>query len=292
MERKVKQVNESLFKYGFLMCRPTWYSVSYQINPWMEPSKNPSRWSEALAQWTELHHTIIRLGGFVEYIEPQPGLPDMVFTANHALISGDRIVIANFSYDERKGEQIHVARWFEDRGNSVYTMTAYDFEGAGDALFAGNTLFCGYGVRSDIKAYAAISEYLKIEETIVCRLVNDYFYHLDTCFCPLDESNALVFPEAFEKSSVARMQSKINLLRVPEHDAKKFACNAVVLGKDVIVPAGCEDTELLLKENGYIPHPVEMGEFIKAGGACKCCTLKLWEHTNGLVDSQTCGEPA
>lgn len=282
-------MNRKLFSHIFLMCRPQYYSVSYRINPWMEPSENPSRWSEALKQWTELHHTILRLGGWIEYIEPQPGLPDMVFTANHALIdpTWEKIIVANFSHDERKSESLHVDRWFRDKGFTPYNISDHDFEGAGDALYAGDTLFCGYGIRSNIKAYTDISFCLQTENTVACRLVDDYFYHLDTCFCPLDDRNALVFSGAFDEPSVARMEEKLNLLHVPEHDARKFACNAVVLGKDIIIPAGCEDTERLLQDNGYNPHSVEMGEFIKAGGACKCCTLKLWENDNGLANNQT-----
>ena len=270
-------MKDNLFPHTFLMCKPQYYSVSYRINPWMEPSKNPSHWEDAMSQWTELHHTIIRLGGWVEYIEPQPGLPDMVFAANHAFITLDgKHIVATFSHEERKRESDHVIMWFANKNIETISL-ACNFEGAGDALYAGDILFCGHGFRSDKRVADILKETLKTSPNniVSCKLVNDYFYHLDTCFCPLDADNALVFSEAFDEDSLSNMKERINLIHVPEQDAKKFACNAVVLGKDVIIPAGCQETEDLLKDNGYNPHSVEMGEFIKAGGACKCCTLKL-----------------
>lgn len=272
------------------MCRPQYFSVSYRINPWMEPDKNPSNWNKAFKQWSELHHTIIRLGGWVDYIDPQPGLPDMVFTANHALVYNNKIIVAKFRHRERQVESLFVKRWFEDKGDlfDIISMESHDFEGAGDALFAGDTLFCGYGIRTNFKAYRSIVTYLDVKNYVFCRLVDDYFYHLDTCFCPLDENNALIYPKAFDKASLARMENEINLHPVPKKDARKFACNAIVLDKDVIIPAGCEDTEKILLKIGCQPHSIEMSEYIKSGGACKCCTLKLWESIDGTFDYPTC----
>jgi len=62
---------------------------------------------------------------------------------------------------------------------------------------------------------------------------------------------------------------------VPENEAKHFACNAVVLGKHVIMPANCPETKNHLEHKGFTVFECDMSEFIKAGGACKCLTLLL-----------------
>lgn len=147
------------------------------------------------------------------------------------------------------------------------------FEGAGDALMCGEILFCGYGFRSDLNAADFIRDTLKVKEIISCKLVDPYFYHLDTCFCPINEDTALIYPGAFDKESLDKINSKIKTIEVPEDDAKKFACNTVVLGKYVIVPAGCSFTCIALTSQHKIPYEVEMNQFLKAGGAAKCLTL-------------------
>ena len=65
------------------------------------------------------------------------------------------------------------------------------------------------------------------------------------------------------------------LIAVEEREAARFACNAVVIGKDVIVNAGSERLAADLRAAGYTCHFVELDEFIKAGGSAKCLTLRL-----------------
>ena len=73
----------------YLMCRPEHFTVSYRINPWMEPAK-PTDTAKALAQWQALYDTYLALGHEVELIDPVPGLPDMVYTANGGFIIDGR----------------------------------------------------------------------------------------------------------------------------------------------------------------------------------------------------------
>lgn len=72
-----------------LMCHPEHFRVAYAINPWMDPS-DPVDVGLAIRQWEGLHAVYEQLGYQVELIEPVPGLPDMVFTANGATIAAGR----------------------------------------------------------------------------------------------------------------------------------------------------------------------------------------------------------
>ncbi len=65
----------------YLMCKPTHFTVSYRINPWMEPA-NPTDTQLAVDQWQALYDTYLDLGHEVQLIDPVEGLPDMVYTAN------------------------------------------------------------------------------------------------------------------------------------------------------------------------------------------------------------------
>jgi N-dimethylarginine dimethylaminohydrolase len=256
------------------MCCPDHFDVTYEINPWMNRAIAPSK-KNAWKQWKELHHTLIRLGVWVEYVEPVKGQPDMVFTANAGLVKDKKCILSHFKYKERSGEEVPYRKWFEDHGYTVIELKNCFFEGEGDALFAGEKLFIGTGFRSDPQAAELISKALNLTNVYSCELINPHFYHLDTCFCPLNDKQAFFYPGAFSEKSIKLMKEQLELFEIAEADAKKFACNANILGKDVVLPAGCESTCALLKKLGYNPYPVQLDEFIKAGGAAKCLTLRV-----------------
>ncbi len=265
----------SLFPHGrWLLCPPTYFDVTYEINPWMDIDQSPVK-PVAGEQWRSLHHTLIRLGAFVEYVEPKKESPDIVFTANAGLVKGNDFVLSRFAVKERQAEEPVFRAWFESRGFKIHTVSTGSFEGEGDALFAGEKLFCGYGFRTEQKVYGEVQKLLNIKELVFCELVDPRFYHVDTCFCPLNESTALFFPAAFTPESIKTMEKHLELLPVTEADAEKFVCNAVVLGQDVVLPAGCDSTYALLKSRGFNSYPVQLGEFLKGGGSAKCLSLRL-----------------
>lgn len=240
----------------------------------MDVSRTPEK-GVAVSQWSNLHHHIIRLGGWVEYVPHADGWPDMVFTANAGLVRGNKVVLAHFRHPERAGEERYYREWFEQAGFSVVEVRGGTFEGEGDALFAGDKLFCGYGFRSELAAYEEIGQELNVSKLIPVRLRDDRFYHLDTCFCPLTPNLALIYPDAFDAADLKDIERSIELIRVSPEEAARFVCNAVVLGADIVLPAGCPQTYETLAERGYRTHPVALDEFLKAGGAAKCLSLKL-----------------
>lgn len=257
-----------------LMCRPDHYGIQYQINPWMSIN-NPVDRQKAIEQWDTLRDRLAEHGAELHYIKSQPNLPDMVFTANAGLILKDRTFIAsNFKYIERKDEEQFFVTWF---GENDYRLgyPSVPFEGAGDALFLGETLICGQGHRSVSESYEEISVYLSTPR-ILAHLIDDRFYHLDTCFCPLNGMDYLIYPHAFEAECLNAMRELGgNELVVSEDEALNFACNAVCLGDKVIMPNNCPETMELLKENGYTAVPVDMSEFKKSGGGPKCLSLEI-----------------
>lgn len=259
------------------MCKPTYYDIEYEINPWMNKTIKAEH-LKASIQWNQLYDAIKHCDVEVELVESQKGLPDMVFTANAGLVKDGKVLLSDFRYPERQGEKHYFKQWFIKAGYQLVDKsldsTDLCFEGEGDALFSNNLLFVGYGIRSD-KAYYENVKSLGVEEIIYCELVDPYFYHLDTCFCPLNETHGIWWPKAFTPNSQQIMQKQLQLFALPENEAKKFACNAVVIKETVIIPAGCPVTESHLKTLGYKVISCEMSEFIKAGGACKCLTLYI-----------------
>jgi N-dimethylarginine dimethylaminohydrolase len=257
------------------MCPPDYYGIEYEINPWMSRSRGSTP-EMARSQWRKLHDTLVSLGVQVETMIPQQGLPDLVFTANAGLIYHQRFFSSRFRHEVRARETPHFDAWFAANGFTVEHLPEdMYFEGAGDALFCGETLFAGYRIRSDVRGHQHLASVLGIQ-VLPLELVNPHFYHLDTCFCPLAAGEALYYPEAFDRYGRKVLEANIpNLIAVNEKEAARFGCNAVVVGKTVVTNSGCEQLGEELRKRGYTPIPVELDEYLKAGGSAKCLTLRL-----------------
>jgi N-dimethylarginine dimethylaminohydrolase len=258
-----------------LMCPPDYYGIEYEINPWMSRSHGATP-ERARAQWRRLHDTLAGLGVTVELMTPRPGLPDLVFTANAGLVFGRSFFSSRFRYEVRARETPHFDAWFAGHGFTVEKLPeGVYFEGAGDALFCGRTLFAGYRIRSDVRGHHYLAQVLR-RQVLPVELVDPHFYHLDTCFCPLAPGEAVWFPEAFDAYGRKVIEAHVGrLLAVRGDEAMRFGCNAVVVGKTVVVNAGCEALAAGLREWGYTPVAVELDEFLKSGGSAKCLTLRL-----------------
>ena len=260
----------------FLMCRPTHYGIEYEINPWMSLRRQADN-ATALAQWERLLAVLTdEVGAEVKFVEPAPGLPDMCFTANAGYVCGNIAVPSRFRYPQRRGEEPHFARWFGEHGYDVRMLPeGLFFEGAGDALPVGSRVYAGYYFRTDIRSHAALSEIIGAE-LLSLQLTDRRFYHIDTCFCPLGEDVAMYYPPAFDQYARKVLQADIGeLIEVGEHDALHFGCNAVVVGREVVLNAPCTELGRVLRDRGYRVHFVDLSEFLKAGGAAKCLTLRL-----------------
>lgn len=258
-----------------LMCPPVHYGIHYEINPWMKTERQADH-ALATQQWDALHKLLRQAGAQVETLRPVPGLPDLVFTANAALIYRDRAILARFKHPQRQGEEPHDRAWLEADGFDVTgPPEGISFEGAGDALFCGDTLYAGYRQRSDAGGHQKIGEMLGVR-VLPLELVDPYYYHLDTCFCPLADGRAVYFPGAFDDYGRRVLESNIDdLIAVDEAEARSFACNAVVVGSRVFTNTGCPQLHAALAASGHEPTATPLSEFVKAGGSAKCLTLRL-----------------
>jgi N-dimethylarginine dimethylaminohydrolase len=258
-----------------LMCPPDHYGIEYEINPWMRRS-NASDEARAKAQWRSLHTLLTHLGADIRLMDPAPGLPDLVFTANAGLVWRSVVFLARFRHAARQGETPVDEAWFRGQGfEPRHLPEGWEFEGAGDALFCGDTLYGGYLIRSAAGALQWLAEEIGCR-VIPLQLTDDRYYHLDTCFCPLNERTALYYPPAFDDyGRKALLDSIPTLIAVRPEEAARFACNAVVIGKHVVLNSGCPELEKELRIHGFLPHSTDLSEFIKAGGSAKCLTLRL-----------------
>jgi lysine-ketoglutarate reductase/saccharopine dehydrogenase-like protein (TIGR00300 family) len=281
----------------FLLCAPDHYDVDYVINPWMEGNVHKSSRDRAVEQWEKLYH-VLKDNAIVDLVTPQKGWPDMVFTANAGLVLGNTFVLSRFYHKERQGEEPYFKEWFEKQGYTVYELPKdLPFEGAGDALLdrEGRWLWAGYGFRSELDSHPYLAKWLNIE-VISLRLSDERFYHLDTCFCPLTGGYLLYYPPAFDSYSNKVIEMRVapeKLIAIEEADAINFACNAVNINKIVVMNKVSDLLKKRLTKVGFEIVETPLTEFLKAGGAAKCLTLRVTEpvmadrHETVMVESRT-----
>lgn len=266
---------------AFLMCPPELYDVDYVINPWMEGNVHRSCREQAMTQWKELYCALAQIAD-VKLVDTQSGSPDMVFTANAGLVHKGVVALSSFLHPERQGEETHFRKWFDDSGFSVCEMPrSTPFEGEGDALFEvdGSCLWAGHGIRTRESSHRRLSETWNVD-VIPLRLIDPRFYHLDTCFCPLFGGYVMYFPTAFDADSLTRIEMRYpehKRVRVSDADALRFACNAVNVGRTIVLNEISDGLRDRLQSLGFRVVQVCLTEFLKAGGAAKCLALRLSE---------------
>lgn len=264
----------------YLMCPPAYFAVSYAINPWMQPGR-PVDHARVTAQWATLADTYRALGHSVELVEPQPGLPDMVFAANSATVVDGVVLGARFRHPERAPEAEHYRRWFERRGAHQVVMPAATNEGEGDLVWTGRVLLAGTGFRTEPAAHEEAQEVLGVP-VVSLRLVDPRYYHLDTCLLLLDDAPhaplVAYYPDAFSPGSrraLARLFPDAVIATAA--DAECLGLNGVSDGRSVVLPLEAVDLGRQLAVRGFEPVFVDVSELRKAGGGPKCCTLELRE---------------
>ena len=253
------------------MCPPSYYDIEYEINPWMRCSR-PSNYRLAREQWQILYELLHdRLHVEVSLIEPAPGLPDMVFTANAGFVWEKKFIVGNFRHDVRRGEAAYFENWFASRNYEIFNLPEQNyFEGEGDLLMCADVMFAGYPIRSSTNSHQAIADIIQ-RQVLSLKLTNDWFYHLDTCFCPLSRSEAIYYPDAFDADALNILKNRIpTLIPVAEEEARRFACNALVVEKNVIMNRGCAKIRGQLELLGFCVFEIPFTEFIKSGGSAKC----------------------
>ena len=273
---------EKVTRTRFLMCPPKFFDVAYVINPWMQGQLHAPDPARAALQWSNLRQLISETADVLT-LPPVESLPDLVFTANAALIYGKIAILSSFRCAERQPESPHNAEWLRAQGFDVRILPpGVLFEGAGDALLDRSQplLWFGHGYRSDISALPFLKEFtgLAVEPL---QLRDPRFYHLDTCFCPLENGCLLYFPDAFTPEGNARIEARVpssKRLAVAEEDAVRFTCNAVNIGRKVILNDASPRTTNWLSTQGFDVVKTPLTEFMRSGGAAKCLSLRLNEH--------------
>jgi arginine dihydrolase len=276
----------------FLMCRPEHFAVDYTINPWMDPkrwARDADAHAAAEREWDALYRKLLELGAAVELVPPAPGLPDLVFTANAAVVLDGKALLARFRHPERQREERHFEAAFRSlqaRGliNSVRKLPKdLVLEGAGDCVWdARRKLFwMGYGPRSDASAAHAVEEMFG-QDVVALELADPRFYHMDTALAPLPGGEVIYLPGAFTAAGKAAIRERVAAdepIEIAVADGCRLAANAVALGNTLIMSGCGRRLRAQLRARGYEVVTTPLSSFLRSGGSAFCLTLRLDRRT-------------
>lgn len=276
-----------------LLSNPRFFRIIDEKNVHMAGNAGHENTVEAIRQWEQLKeiYSKLRTEGIiksVEVIDPIPGCEDMVFCANQSfpwIVDNEKaVVLSRMTHNSRQREVPSFRTFYEEKGYRLIDLPFGNFEGMGDAIpHPGSQLiYGGHGHRSSQQVYDWLAE--KINTKIIpLQLVDDRFYHLDTCFLPISEEAVLIYPGAFNDKGIEAINHFFKIvIHIPENEAANgFALNAHCIrsadGRKVAViqqgnPVTCE----ILKQSGYRIIETETGEFIKSGGSVFCMKMMYY----------------
>jgi N-dimethylarginine dimethylaminohydrolase len=267
---------------GVLMCAPDHYQILSIKNPYMAREVGGADVKKARRQWEELKDIFDAVGVPVSLIEPAEGLEDMVFCANQSLAgtrpNGEKVALLSaMRHPSRRKEVESFERWYKEHGYRVVKLKAgghATFEGSGDAVWhpGKRLIWGGFGFRSDPEMFDQVAAAFTTP-VILLKLVNERFYHLDTCFCPLTPESVLIHPAAFDAASLELILKIFPIVvTANEQDAiAKMACNAAVVhSKTAIIQKGATAVSNHMHALGLGVCEVDTSEFIKSGGSVYC----------------------
>ena len=268
------------------MCLPTEYKIMWEINPWMNINHQVNE-DLSWEQWYTVYETLQSLNIQVYLIKPKKNFADMVFSANAGFCINNNFILSNFRYLERKPEENVYFEWFKNKGFNVYKLPEdIFFEGQGELLPVKEYLLLGYGFRSDLKSKQYLEEILNINKEIIpLKLVDERFYHLDTCLFYIDILDTIVYyPKAFDEESVNKINNlNSKKLEVSEAEALNFSLNSfsyknkIILTDNQTLESKESRIESYGKSHGVEVIKLNMSEFLKSGGGVKCITFMFYD---------------
>jgi N-dimethylarginine dimethylaminohydrolase len=272
-----------------LMCPPQHFAVTYSINPWMDPATwaddGAALHARAARQWSALNARLREAGAVIESVAPRVGLPDLVFTANAAVVLDGKALLARFRHPERQAEEpVYAAglRALAARGligDVIEMPQGVALEGAGDCLWdrARGLFWMGCGFRSDAAAAREVEAVFGVP-CLALSLSEASYYHLDTAMCPLPCGGVIHYPGAFTPAALDLLHAQVapaDRIALDAADAARFAANAVVLGRIVVLSSCGATLRRTLEERGYRVIETPLDAFQRAGGSACCLTLRL-----------------
>ena len=281
----------------FLMCPPHNLSIDSPNNPWMKELSEEDKkldLQKAFNQWMDLYN-FLASSSIVYLIPPVKGLQDQVYVANLGIIfphlKKNIVVISNYTSPPRIEEAPHGIEFFKNLGYIVH-HSPYKFEGEADLKFIKDDIYVGgYGIRSEKKTFDWMEEEFNCK-IIKIKMTDDYLYHFDCMFFPINTGHIACVTSLIDKSSLKKLENIAEIHSIPKEIGYSGLTNSVILDKTWCSHSNLHDlkntdelyddeknkVELINKiceKVGFEPIYFNISEFLKSGALMSCLVMHL-----------------
>lgn len=277
-----------------LMSGAEYFDDGFAINPYMD-DQIPVDVDKALAEHAEIKRCFENAGIEVIMVPPPADCQDGVYTANWALIHGQKAIMSNLP-NKRRAEEPYAEEVLKNFGFEVVKFDEnLHFSGQGDALPCGKYLFTGTEYRTSVEVHPLLAQETGLEvislQTIpeldsynnpVINLVtgwpDSFFYDLDLALSVITPGLIAWCPEAFTTESQEKIRSIDDLDKIEvdfEEATKASACNLVSTGETIIMGSRAPKLKSELEARGFKVLAPDVTELMKGGGFIRCMSLTL-----------------
>lgn len=212
----------------------------------------------------------------VEVIElpTDESLHEQVFTRDIGFVVDDQLFISSMSEQVRRNETVILQKWLQANEITYQEGLPTSIEG-GDIIVDGTIVWVGETNRTSASSIQELQKRLSSHHIEPIQLKEEIL-HLDCVFNIIDETTALIYPQAFTQENIEKIKARFFTIEVTKEEQFQMGPNVLSMGgKKIISIPQNEHLNHTLEAEGFHVIRLELSEIIKSGGAFRCCTLPL-----------------
>ncbi|MCA1065042.1 arginine deiminase family protein [Rossellomorea sp. AcN35-11] len=228
---------------------------------------------KAVRQHDKFVETLRKNGSEVIHLDPSQELNEQVFTRDIGFTIHDEFFVASMNTDIRRSEVQTLKKWLDTNGVSYHELL-HSIEG-GDVLVDEQNIWVGVSGRTNELAIQELRNLLPPFSVHELPLKEEIL-HLDCVFTIISSDWALVYPPAFTKEDLEKIQEHYHIITVTDDEQFQMGPNVLAIGEGKIISlAQNRDLNERIRSNGFDVIELDLSEIIKSGGSFRCCTLPL-----------------
>ena len=265
-----------------LLCRPTYLEAVPCCSVTRESLCDG--FAPSIVEATRQHmmlEAILEANGIATRLLPaQPGMPDLCFTRDSAVMTPWGLLGLNPASPHRRLEPAQMMVFARNaKLPTLGTIEIGTVEGGDVCIARDGLLVVGWsGERTSQRGAEAVCELFAAAgwRTMTYRF-DPHFLHLDTQFCMVDDDLALACVDVLHDDFLRAMTAEgIEMIPVSYKEARRMGCNLLALGgRRVIASAGNIRVAAELRRHGVRVEMVEVSQFERCGGGVHCLTMPI-----------------
>lgn len=229
---------------------------------------------KAIGQHEEFVRILEEHGAEVNHLESRKEFNEQVFTRDIGFCIGNEFFVSSMNTNLREGEVKVLLQWLEANKIPHTHLAAHSIEG-GDVLVDGKHVWVGVSGRTNRLAIQALKKMLP-DHTVHALPLRSDILHLDCVFTIISEEAALVYPPAFSKKDLEKIQKHYNIIEVSDREQFQMGPNVLAIGdKKIISLSQNKQLNERIREKGFTVIETDFSEIIKSGGSFRCCSLPV-----------------